>query len=146
MTEPSRRARFLDRPCRDVGLALCLLGAPPGAVAGEPVAVPVGADGVQRVEMVGGNYFFRPDHIVVKANLPVEIGLRKEAGIAPHTFVLRVPEEGIDIDLELGAGAKPVRFTIRTPGRYAFHCRNRLLFFESHRDKGMHGVIEVVER
>jgi plastocyanin len=78
--------------------------------------------------------------------MQVEILLRKEAGIVPHTFVLRIPDEGIDIDQNLGADAKPIRFTIHKPGRYAFYCRNRLLFFESHSDKGMQGVIEVVEK
>jgi len=33
----------------------------------------IDADGVQRVRIVGGSYFFKPGRIVVKANVPVEI-------------------------------------------------------------------------
>lgn len=116
------------------------------AHAGEPVVVPVGSDGVQRLVMLGGSYFFRPDRIVVKAGTPVELLVKKEAGLAPHTFVLHIPDEAIDIDQELSTDAKPVRFTIHKAGQYPFHCRNRFLFFESHRAKGMQGVIEVVEK
>jgi plastocyanin len=127
------------------GFALLLLSAPLAAGAAESVVVPLGADGVQRLELVGGSYFFRPDRIVVKANVPIELLGKKEAGIVPHTFVLNIPEEGIGIDEDLDTEAKAVRFTIHKPGQYAFYCRNRLLFFESHREKGMQGVIEVVE-
>lgn len=31
----------------------------------------IASDGVQRVEIVGGSYFFKPDHIVVKVDVPV---------------------------------------------------------------------------
>lgn len=126
---------------------LCMaLAAHAGEPVAVPVVVPVGADGVQRLEMLGGSYFFRPDRIVVKANMPVEILLKKDPDLAPHTFVLHIPDEGIGIDQDLGAEAKSVRFTIHKPGQYAFYCRNRFLFFESHRAKGMQGVIEVVEK
>jgi plastocyanin len=115
------------------------------AVPGEAVAVPVGSDGVQRMEIVGGSYFFRPAHLVVKAGVPVELLARKEPGIVPHTWVLNVPGEGIHIDTDLGTEPKKVQFTIRKAGRYDFYCRNKFLFFESHREKGMAGIIEVVE-
>ncbi|MEK7196516.1 MAG: quinol oxidase, partial [Nitrospirota bacterium] len=32
----------------------------------------VDKDGVQRVEVIGGEYFFEPYHIIVKINMPVE--------------------------------------------------------------------------
>lgn len=126
-----------------LGFALFLLS--PWVVANAVEPLPVGGDGVQHVEMLAGSYFFQPDHLVVKANVPVEILVRKEAGMVPHTFVLHIPEDGIGIDQEQGAEAKPIRFTIHRAGRYEFYCRNRLLFFESHRAKGMQGIIEVVE-
>jgi plastocyanin domain-containing protein len=129
-----------------LGSAVLLLCASFVAHAGEPVVVPVGSDGVQRIQMVGGGYFFGPEHIVVRAHAPVEILVRREAGIVPHTFVLNIPDEGVDIDQDLSTEVKTVRFTIHKPGQYAFYCRNRFLFFESHRAKGMQGVIEVVEK
>ena len=97
------------------------------------------------MEIVGGSHFFRPAHLVVKAGVPVELLARKEPGVVPHTLVLNVPDEGIHIDTDLGTEPKKVQFTIRKAGRYDFYCRNKLLFFESHREKGMAGIIEVLE-
>jgi hypothetical protein len=39
-----------------------------------------------------------------------------------------------------------IRFLPAVPGIFEFYCSKRLLFFESHKDKGMRGVIEVVPR
>ncbi len=103
------------------------------------------ADGVQRMEVLGGDYYFDPNVIVVKVNVPVELRIRKTGGIAPHTFVLKAPEAGIDIDETLATEPKPVRFTPTKTGRYSFECSKRLLFFKSHKDRGMHGILEVVE-
>jgi hypothetical protein len=44
------------------------------------------ADGVQRIRIVGGDYFFKPARIVVKANTPVELVVSKEAGMVPHNL------------------------------------------------------------
>lgn len=101
-------------------------------------------DGVQRVRIVGGEYFFEPQRVVVKANVPVELSLSKQASVVPHTFVIDAPEAGIAVDEELGVDIKRVSFTPTAPGVYPYYCRNRLLFFKSHRDKGMEGVLEVV--
>lgn len=111
---------------------------------GDTLHAAIGADGTQRIRMVGGNYFFKPKHIVVKVNTPVEISISKEAGIVPHTFVLKVPAWGVAIDTELDTDAKTIAFTPTTVGKYTFHCRNKLLFFKSHQERGMEGVIEVI--
>lgn len=47
------------------------------------------------------------------------IAFAAEAGIVLHSFVLRIPDEGIAIDAEPGAKARPVHFTIRKPDRYS---------------------------
>ena len=112
--------------------------------AGDTVRAVVGADGKQRVEILGGSYFFKPDHIIVKVNVPVELSLKREWGIVPHTFVLKIPQSGIMIDETLSTDAKTVEFTPTVPGTYTFYCRNKLLFFKSHEEKGMKGVLEVV--
>lgn len=111
---------------------------------GDTVRAAIGADGKQHVEIIGGSYFFKPDHIIVKANVPVEFSIKKEWGIAPHTFVLKIPESGIAIDETLSTDAKTVAFTPTVAGNYTFYCRNKLLFFKSHEEKGMKGVLEVV--
>ncbi len=105
----------------------------------------VGDDGVQRVEVMGGSYFFTPNHIIVKVNMPVELIVRKESGIVPHNIVVKAPEAGIDFDVALASEPKVIRFTPTRVGTYPMYCSKKLLFFESHREKGMEGVIEVVE-
>ena len=105
----------------------------------------VDPDGVQRVRIVGGSYFFKPNHIIVKVNVPVELLANLEPGIVPHTLVLNAPEAGIAIDETLSTDPKTVRFTATAVGKYAFYCKNKLLFFKSHRENGQEGILEVVE-
>jgi plastocyanin domain-containing protein len=110
-----------------------------------PYLATIGDDGVQRVEIVGGGYFFKPDHIVVKVNVPVELKISKEGGIIPHDFVIDAPDAGIALKESLSSEAKVVRFTPTKVGKYPFYCSKKPPFFKSHRDKGMEGVLEVVE-
>ena len=125
-------------------LLLAFLAATAGAQEKKAVAS-IGADGVQRVEIVGGSYFFDPNHIVVKVNVPVEIKIRKGGGLFPHDFVLKAPEAGIDVVVDFDTEPKTVSFTPTKAGQYPFYCDKRLLFFKSHRDRGMHGMLEVQE-
>lgn len=101
-------------------------------------------DGVQRVSIVGGDYFFKPNHIIVKVNVPVELVASREAGIVPHTLVIKAPEAGITVDEELDPEAKKIAFTATAVGKYPLYCGNKLLFFASHRERGMEAVLEVV--
>lgn len=105
----------------------------------------IGADGVQRVELLGGGYFFDPDHIIVKVNVPVELTVRKESGIIPHNIVVKAPEAGMEFEESLSSDPKVIKFTPTKPGSYPIYCSKKLLFFESHREKGMEGVLEVVK-
>jgi plastocyanin domain-containing protein len=105
----------------------------------------IDADGVQRVQMTGGEYYFDPNVVVVKVNVPVELHVKKAGGVAPHDIVLKAPEAGIDFAEDLGSEVKVIRFTPTKVGNYTFECTNRFLFFKSHKDQGMHGVLEVVE-
>ena len=105
----------------------------------------IDADGKQRSRILGGSYFFKPNHVIVKANIPVELSVNLEPGIVPHTFVIKAAEAGMDIDESLQTDPKTITFTPKVAGKYPFYCKNKLLFFESHRKKGMEGVLEVVE-
>ena len=105
----------------------------------------VDQDGVQRVEILGGGYFFTPNRITVKVNVPVELRVKKEAGYVPHDIAIKAPEAGIDFSVSMGEEPKTVKFTPTKTGTYPFYCTKKLLFFESHREKGMEGVLEVVE-
>lgn len=103
-------------------------------------------DGVQKVEVVAGEYFFEPDHIIVKVNLPVEMMVRKKGGIVPHTIVINAPDAGIEIKESLSAEPKVIKFTPKKAGKYPLYCDKKPPFFKSHREKGMEGIIEVVEQ
>ena len=111
----------------------------------EVYAATVGKDGVQHVRIVGGGYFFKPNRIVVKKNIPVELSVSREPGMVPHSMVANAPEAGIVFDESLSSDPKIITFTAQATGEYAFYCKNKLPFFPSHREKGMQGIIEVVE-
>lgn len=95
--------------------------------------------------MEGGSYFFKPSRVIVHVNVPVELLVSVEKGLIPHTLVIQSPEAGIVVDEKLSSDAKTIRFTPTAIGKYPFYCKNKLLFFKSHREKGMAGVLEVVE-
>ncbi|WP_431821592.1 quinol oxidase [Burkholderia sp. F1] len=138
----------MRRTVRFLLLALAAAAAGMGAARAAddtPVRVPVDADGVQRVAIVGGSYFFRPSHVIVKARVPVELTVSKEAGLTPHSFAIDAPQEGIAVRAELSATPRTFRFTPTQAGRFAYYCTHRLLFLKSHRDRGMEGVLEVEE-
>jgi plastocyanin domain-containing protein len=105
----------------------------------------VDKDGVQQVEVVGGSYFFSPSRIVVKVNVPVELKVRKDPGIVPHNITMKAPEAGIDFSVSLAKEPQVVRFTPTKTGLYPFYCGKKILFLESHREKGMEGILEVTE-
>ena len=119
---------------------------PPMLAGGEDVyRAFVGPDGIQHVAIIGGNYFFRPNHIIVRANIPVELDVNLERGMIPHSLVIDAPEAGIAINEKLSTEVKQIRFTPTATGRYSYYCKNKLLFLKSHREKGMEGMLEVVE-
>ena len=102
------------------------------------------SDGVQRVQLVGGSYFFKPNHIVVKANVPVEFTARKEPGLAPHNLVIKAPEAGLSVEEELGNESKKIAFTATRPGKYEIYCAKKPPIGQNHRERGMVGLLEVV--
>jgi plastocyanin domain-containing protein len=60
-------------------------------------------------------------------------------------IVIKAPEAGIDISESLSTEPKIIRFTPIKTGKYVFYCAKKFLFFKSHRDKGMEGVLEVIK-
>ena len=100
---------------------------------------------VQQVHIDGGAYFFKPNHVIVKVNIPVELIVKVESGLIPHNFVIQAPEAGIMVKESLSSDAKTIRFTPKAVGKYPFYCSHGLPFVKSHRERGMEGLIEVVE-
>lgn len=104
-----------------------------------------GPDGIQKVSIAGGEYYFEPNHIIVKVNVPVELSVRKEGGIVPHNIVMKSPEAGMAFEEPMGSEPKVIKFTPTKTGTYPFSCTKKLLFFRSHEARGMKGAIEVIE-
>ncbi len=110
------------------------------------VVATVDADGVQRVSISGGEYYFDPNHIVVKVNVPVELKVTKakdSSGFVPHNILVKAPDAGIDFKESLSKEPKVVRFTPTKVGKYPLYCDKKSPFGKAHRAKGMEGVIEV---
>ncbi len=103
------------------------------------------SQGVQHIEVVAGSYWFRPSHIRVKANTPVELSVHKQGGLVPHSFVLQAPEAGMAVDIPLSNQPRAARFIPTRAGAYPFYC-DKSGVFGNHRGKGMQGVLEVVDR
>lgn len=106
--------------------------------------VPIDSDGVQRMTMILDSYSYSPNHVIVQAGRPVEFLLRSVTTITPHNFVLKDEASGLSLDHNVGAGKNSVlRFTPMQKGTFPFYCDKKLLFFASHREKGMEGKLEV---
>ncbi len=134
------------RSCRYAGMALAILllfAVSAAAAERKEFTAKTDPDGVQRVEIVGGSYFFDPNYIIVKVNVPVELKFRKESGMIPHDVVLKAPDAGIDFKVDLKETPEIVKFTPTKTGTFSFDCTKKLLFFESHKEKGMTGTLEV---
>ena len=118
---------------------------PQSRAPGQKQVVEADPDGVQRVRVVAGNYFFKPNHIVVKVNVPVELEASREAGMTPHDLVIRAPDAAIAVEQDLATEPRKIAFTPRKVGKYPIYCSKRPPFGgASHRERGMEGVLEVV--
>ena len=127
-------------------------GSQPAASGSEPkekrFVATVGPNGVQQVEIIGGEYYFEPNHIVLKVNVPVEFKVKEAKDTSwfiPHDIVVKAPESGIDFKVSLKKEPQSIKFTPTKTGTYPLYCDKKPPFGKSHKDKGMEGVIEVVE-
>ena len=117
-----------------------------GQAAGDKTVIAtVGSDGIQRIGIMGGSYFFQPNHIIVKVNVPVELTVSKEGGLTPHDIEMKSPEAGMEFSAGLSGTPQTIKFTPTKPGSYPFFCGKKMPLAKSQRDRGMEGVIEVVE-
>lgn len=97
-------------------------------------------NGVQQVRLVAHSYYFTPNRIVVKRNVPVELHIRNAAFLTPHNFTCIAPEAGIQVKRGLSwfGGTRRVRFIPVQDGEYPFLCG-----VDSHAKHGMTGVLVV---
>ena len=126
-----------------IAVVLLSLSSPASAV---PVVVKTSPDGVQRAEIIVHSYSYKPDHLIVTANAPVELILKSVTLIVPHTFVIQAKEAGLEIHEDIPSGKSiTVRFTPTQVGKFKFFCDKKLLLLKSHKDRGMVGTLEVRE-
>jgi plastocyanin domain-containing protein len=130
-------------------LALIVLFAAALALAAEwkekRVEAVVAEDGVQRVEILAGGYYYDPNTIVVKVNVPVELVVKRTRGGFGHNIVLNEPDAGIEFEQKLGTDPVAIKFTPTKVGKYMFICSHKVPFSKSHLERGMYGYLEVVE-
>jgi hypothetical protein len=137
------RALFLLALCAVLAAPALSRGADPEA-SDHRVVVPVDADGVQRLTIILDSYSYSPNHVIVQAGRPVEVELISVTTITPHNFILKDEASGLSLDRDVGAGKKSIlQFTPMQKGIFQFYCDKKLLFFASHREKGMEGTLEV---
>ena len=109
-----------------------------------PVVVPMDSDGVQRVAIVVDSYSYTPSHLQVEVGKPVELILNSVTIITPHNFVLKEPMAGLMIEEDIPSRKGTIiRFTPTQRGLFPFYCDKKLIFFKSHREKGMEGLLDV---
>ena len=98
-------------------------------------------DGVQRIEVTAHAFYFDPNRIVLKANVPVELHVKNSSPMVPHNFSCVAPQAGIQVDEGLGLfwDGETAHFTPSAAGEYKFFCK-----VDSHANKGMTGTIVVV--
>ncbi len=100
----------------------------------------------QVIEVKLGSYYINPEKVTVKRDQPVMLNLVNEASFIPHNLVIKAPEAGIDIAVDVSAGkTASASFTPTKSGSYEMICNKEPPFGKSHKEKGMHGVLEVVD-
>lgn len=115
-------------------LAVLLCIAPLVALAAEP----------QVINVTLGDYKIKPNRIVVKVNQPVTLKVSNEDFLTPHDLIIKAPEAGIDIKVDLRGGKSgETTFTPTKPGTYKTFCDKKPPFGKSHEEKGMHGELVV---
>ena len=102
------------------------------------------ANPVRSIPVKLGEYRFIPDTITVQAGETVQLQLTNTDSLTPHNFTLKAEAAGLNVDVDVNAGkTEVVDITPLAPGSYEFHCKKKLLFMKSHRDRGMEGTLIV---
>ena len=99
------------------------------------------------IRVLLGDYRFMPGELQLVAEQPVVLQLVNSDSFTPHNFTLEDPNNGLDINVDVAAGdTVEVHLMPLWPGSYTFHCSNKFLFMDSHREKGMLGTLTVVPK
>jgi plastocyanin len=108
------------------------------------LSVSVLAADPQVIEVKLDSYSITPDKIVVKIGQPVTLKVTNVATFIPHDLVIKAPDAGVDLKIDLRAGKSgEVSFTPTRTGSYEMFCDKEPPIGKSHRAKGMHGTLIV---
>ncbi|HIB77683.1 MAG TPA: cupredoxin domain-containing protein [Flavobacteriales bacterium] len=100
---------------------------------------------ITKITLELADYRFDPENIEVIVGTPVHLILVNSDSLTPHNIIINEPGSGLDVNVDVGAGKTvELDFTPTVPGNYSFFCDKRLLFFKSHREKGMEGTLTVL--
>lgn len=106
--------------------------------------VPALANEPRLIEVSLDSYRFKPDKITAKVGESILLKVKNEATFIPHNLVIKAPQAGIDIKINVGAGKTgEARFTPTQAGSYEFACDKEPPIGKSHKEKGMHGTLIV---
>ena len=108
------------------------------------VAIAVQAAEPQVINVKLDSFKITPNQITVKAGQPVTLKVKNEAWFISHDLVIKAPEAGIDIKVNLGGGdSGEATFTPTKPGTYKMYCDKKSPGGATHDEKGMHGTLVV---
>jgi plastocyanin len=101
-------------------------------------------DSTDIIKMEMGGYRFMPHEIRLTANKPAVLRLVNTDKTIPHNFTLKIAGSNIDINIDVSGGeSAEVHLPALPAGSYSFYCGSKMVFSESHRDKGMEGTLVV---
>jgi plastocyanin len=97
------------------------------------------------IEVTLGDYRYMPGNIQLIINQPVVLHLVNVDSYTPHNFTLPDASDGLDVDIDIPAGGSvDVHLMPLVTGSHTFYCKNKFLFMDSHREKGMQGRLTVI--
>ena len=97
------------------------------------------------IEVTLGDYRYMPSSIQLIINKPVVLHLINVDSFTPHNFTLQDASDGLDVNIDIPAGESvKVNLMPLVVGSHTFYCKNKFLFSDSHREKGMQGTLTVI--
>lgn len=97
------------------------------------------------IEVTLGDYRYMPSSIQLMVDQPVVLHLINVDSFTPHNFTLQDASDGLDVNIDIPAGESvKVNLMPLVVGSHTFYCKNKFLFLDSHREKGMQGTLTVI--
>ncbi len=100
---------------------------------------------IKVIEVTLGDYRYMPANIQLMVDQPVVLRLVNVDSFTPHNFTLKDASDGLDVNVDIPAGdSVDVSLMPLVAGSHTFYCKNKFLFTDSHRERGMQGTLTVI--